>query len=214
MKKEEIICNMCGEDNTEGFGGMITINIKWGYASIGKDTTRDYWHLCYGCYTALADRFALVCSYCNEKIRVVVADLHVKRPGVFYTNIDEVLECRKGEHTWTDSEFGKIGNWTLCEPCYEEFVLNELKIPIQVSEYHPWNGLSKGQRAPTEPLTHNRVEAAIGQKRAIREMGKHDLRYPLCLDCDHYYPREFIFCPIDGHPLQREEEENESNEGT
>lgn len=197
MTFKEDICNICGE-NKKGRSSSVV----WGYSSFNKDGMKDLWHICYDCQLLLAAKFSLFCSLCGEKLRVVNAVLNSLSCSSFTAAVKEEQESSNPfDYDWIDSEWGKIGNWILCEPCYENFALKEAKSPIKIVRYD-----CVGHTKPEEEvLTENRIKKGLSQEAIFEEKEKYPRSqrydYPQCPTCHNYFSSNFNYCPLDAAEL-------------
>lgn len=195
--QEDPICNRCARPPQDAPNTykrrMREVKTTWGYASMEKDGFQDSFHICCACIDELKEKWALFCSHCGEKVRIVAAELAMLNPR-YYTN---KLEVEK-EACFIDVEFGQVGQFPLCEWCYEEFALS-LKIPASLHYY------MGGGETLSKTLDKNRLKEAISG-RDIEERRKQYPRrfrseYPTCPECGTTQSSSFKFCPNDGAKL-------------
>ena len=195
---EKKICNRCfkkdGDESEFGATRVTEYEQHWGYASFYKDGYLDNFNLCYECLNELKKHWSIFCSYCGEKVRVVAAELSNLAPRYYAKSLEDGIEK---DSCYIDTDFGQIGQYPLCEVCYEQFVLS-LPIPPNVTSYM--------QNPPTvAPLTENRVQNGIEGKDIVLNRKKYPRRfreeYPTCPKCDLIQSDAFKYCPIDGSKL-------------
>ena len=122
------ICNKCGKSSNKISG--LKIAQEWGYFSTGKDMDVDHWHLCSDCYEELKSSLTRHCSKCHRSEQDVAAELLSRNFGALcYQNLAKANKIVREKNYFI--EMAKIGNYILCEICYEEYILSFKKPPFK-----------------------------------------------------------------------------------